>query len=339
MTYKEYIQNIINIRGQWNIPQGEYYEKHHILPRCMGGEGDYKNKSFKKYSNHLNCIYLYPEEHFIAHKLLALENLDNLKIIKTFMSMKMLHNEIEIDDIEYGIIKRNYANHLSTLYKKEGNPHYDVHTNYGSSGMTGKHHNEKVRQDVSKRFKGISQSKEFIERRVCKLRHRIQNLETGKVYKSKKEAKLEYGNGFCGSVIDTYHTTKGCHYISIEKDSDILNYEQRKLLIDKLELEKHINMSNGSKKGFVNRKELSYEIKEKLKIYGIQKHNNNIEQLLKLHNINIEEYKKLREDNINNCPNKVVQEYYNLTYSQVRKLNEHFKLSKGGSCSYRKVNK
>ena len=37
MTYNEFIQNIINTRGQWNIPANIYYEAHHIIPRCLGG--------------------------------------------------------------------------------------------------------------------------------------------------------------------------------------------------------------------------------------------------------------------------------------------------------------
>ena len=43
--YKEFIENIIATRGQWNIPQGEYFEAHHIVPKCLGGNG--------------NAIYIY----------------------------------------------------------------------------------------------------------------------------------------------------------------------------------------------------------------------------------------------------------------------------------------
>ena len=39
MTYKEFIDNIIETRGQWNISKGEYFEVHHIIPRCLGGDG------------------------------------------------------------------------------------------------------------------------------------------------------------------------------------------------------------------------------------------------------------------------------------------------------------
>lgn len=87
MTYNEFIQNIIDTRGQWNIPEGEYYEMHHIKPRCVGGTGDYKNNLFRKKSTNSNCIWLYPKEHFIAHKLLAEENPENKYLVRAFANM------------------------------------------------------------------------------------------------------------------------------------------------------------------------------------------------------------------------------------------------------------
>lgn len=61
MNYNEYIQNIIDTRGQWGISKDEYFEMHHITPSCIGGTGDYitpKGRStFYKNSEHYNCIY------------------------------------------------------------------------------------------------------------------------------------------------------------------------------------------------------------------------------------------------------------------------------------------
>ena len=87
MTYIEFITNIIATRGQWNIPLNEYKEQHHIMPKCMGGLGDFKNKRFHKNSYNKNCIWLYPKEHFIAHRLLAIENPTNYHIVYAFMMM------------------------------------------------------------------------------------------------------------------------------------------------------------------------------------------------------------------------------------------------------------
>lgn len=80
MTYNEFINSIIKERGQWNIPDGEYFEGHHIIPRCLGGEGYTRQK-------HPNIVRLFPKEHFIAHKLLAQENPNNKKIVNAFSCM------------------------------------------------------------------------------------------------------------------------------------------------------------------------------------------------------------------------------------------------------------
>ena len=63
LTYNEFIQNILDTRGRFGVPEGEYKERHHIVPKCMGGNDD-----------ELNLIDLYAREHYEAHRLLAQEN-------------------------------------------------------------------------------------------------------------------------------------------------------------------------------------------------------------------------------------------------------------------------
>ena len=82
--YDEFIADIINKRGQWNIPEDEYKEIHHIVPICCGGEPRYITKGKQK---HTNLIWLYPREHFIAHKILAEENQDNYKLVHAYTMM------------------------------------------------------------------------------------------------------------------------------------------------------------------------------------------------------------------------------------------------------------
>ena len=43
MTYKEFIEDILNNRGRFNIPNGEYKERHHIIPKCLGGNNTKDN--------------------------------------------------------------------------------------------------------------------------------------------------------------------------------------------------------------------------------------------------------------------------------------------------------
>lgn len=65
MTYQEFINNILSTRGRFGC-QDKYHERHHILPKCLGGTNDEKN-----------LIDLYADEHYIAHELLAQENPHN----------------------------------------------------------------------------------------------------------------------------------------------------------------------------------------------------------------------------------------------------------------------
>ena len=37
MTYDKFIQNILDTRGRFGVPAGEYKERHHIIPKCLGG--------------------------------------------------------------------------------------------------------------------------------------------------------------------------------------------------------------------------------------------------------------------------------------------------------------
>ena len=46
--------------------KGVYYEAHHILPKCLGGEG-----KVSQYKTHPNIVLLTDKEHFLAHRLLC----------------------------------------------------------------------------------------------------------------------------------------------------------------------------------------------------------------------------------------------------------------------------
>ena len=68
MSYAEFIQNILDTRGRF-ICDETYHERHHIVPKCLGGTDDDDN-----------LIDLLAREHFVAHKLLAQENPENNKL-------------------------------------------------------------------------------------------------------------------------------------------------------------------------------------------------------------------------------------------------------------------
>lgn len=75
MTYQEFINNILNTRGRF-MKDDEYHERHHIVPRCKSGTNDENN-----------LIDLFAREHFIAHKLLAEENMDDDQLVCAYAIM------------------------------------------------------------------------------------------------------------------------------------------------------------------------------------------------------------------------------------------------------------
>lgn len=114
MTYKEFIQNIINTRGQWNIPKEEYWEGHHIVPKCLGGKGRPKCKD-------ANIIWLYPQEHYEAHRLLALENPKNSSLLWAWYVISHCSNsenhKIKINAEEYAALRLKIAKDASKKFK------------------------------------------------------------------------------------------------------------------------------------------------------------------------------------------------------------------------------
>ena len=79
-----------------------YYEGHHIIPRCVGGNDDEKN-----------IVLLTAREHFICHKLLTYIYPNNRKIILAF------HMLVHMPNFKINISARDYA-YLKELMSKNG---------------------------------------------------------------------------------------------------------------------------------------------------------------------------------------------------------------------------
>lgn len=120
MNYDEFINNILQTRGRFNCGNS-YSERHHILPKCLGGTNEKDN-----------LIDLYPQEHFIAHKLLTQKYPDNIKIIQAYACMAFTSNEYEqryeLTPEEYAEARQIFSNGLKEKYKdKTQHPSYGTH--------------------------------------------------------------------------------------------------------------------------------------------------------------------------------------------------------------------
>jgi len=75
MNYKKIYMQLID--SSKNNDSSLYLEKHHIVPKCLGGKDINKNIS-----------YLTPKQHFIAHALLTKIFKDDYRILLAFYAMK-----------------------------------------------------------------------------------------------------------------------------------------------------------------------------------------------------------------------------------------------------------
>lgn len=113
MNYQLAYDQLISFRIS-NAPSG-YVEKHHIIPRSLGGTND---KS--------NIVCLTPKEHFIAHRLLAKIHGGVMWYALAFMSRRNTKsgNGVKVTSRLYDLIKRKDAKVRSKKYSGAGNYWY-----------------------------------------------------------------------------------------------------------------------------------------------------------------------------------------------------------------------
>ena len=203
MDYENFIQNIIDTRGQWDIPEGEYWEGHHIIPRCKGGEGNTK-------SRHPNVIWLFPEEHYNAHKLLALENPNDFALLWAWDAMaynKKDGRDYFVSEEDYGILRRMH----SEIMKGK---RLSVNPETGYSYLKGTHLSEETKNKISKANKGRPNPKSE------KTKIKMSNSHKGK--------KKNYPNG----IKDKIAINNGVEILWINKDQSIPEGYQKGLILD-----------------------------------------------------------------------------------------------------------
>ncbi len=107
MNYQKIYNNLIE-RAKNRVILG-YYEKHHIIPRCIGGS-----------DNSSNLIKLTPEEHYIAHQLLVKIYPNNHALAKA--AAMMIPNRPT--NKMYGWIRRRFSIAKSIEQSGSGNSQF-----------------------------------------------------------------------------------------------------------------------------------------------------------------------------------------------------------------------
>lgn len=120
-----------------------YVEKHHIIPKSMGGSDSSEN-----------LVKLTAREHFIAHLLLTKFTIDESKCKMQFALWNMLNrdNGIRTTSKFYSVLREKHAMFLSEYYSGENNP------------MFGKKHSENTKNKISFSCTGLKRTEETRKR-------------------------------------------------------------------------------------------------------------------------------------------------------------------------------
>lgn len=146
LTYQAFIDNILQTRGRFACGD-EYYERHHIVPKCLGGTNEENN-----------LIDLFAREHFEAHRLLALENPENAPLVNAWWMMTVIKNDYQDRTIvsakEYEIAKKEYSKIVSARVSGENHPMFGVHRNGKDNPFYGHKHTDETKRKIAEARKG-----------------------------------------------------------------------------------------------------------------------------------------------------------------------------------------
>lgn len=192
MNYSKIYWQIIDRAKSRDIPDC-YCERHHILPRSMGG-GDEKS----------NIAVLTAREHFIAHWLLAKIH-KNKPMIYAFFSMTK----------RVGNGRERYVSH-SYKYAKEKmgawmskNMSGKNHPFYGLRGPAHPHFGMKRTLEHRKKLSELASLRTGAKN--CKARA-VQCIETGEVFHTITEAQKKHTPGNVMYAINSGGTANGFHF-------------------------------------------------------------------------------------------------------------------------------
>jgi len=156
MNYQKHYDLLIEKANNRSILKTTYKEKHHIIPKCIGGTDDPNN-----------LIELFPEEHLVAHLLLTKIYPDSYKLLQAAYAMTNGFNlGTRSLNKEYGWLKEKRAerqkiwmkeNHyLKKMTEEEREEFLDKNARGENNANYGKKWNDEQRKrayETSKRLK------------------------------------------------------------------------------------------------------------------------------------------------------------------------------------------
>lgn len=138
MNYKEVYNSLIESRRNRILDENEYYERHHIIPKCIGGD-DCKE----------NIVMLTGREHFLAHAILALAYPKHKGLANAIMAMKQKWPARKM--VDYTINSR--------IYERLKKQWIELHSGENHH-LYGKTHSPEAKRKISEARKGTFPAKD-----------------------------------------------------------------------------------------------------------------------------------------------------------------------------------
>jgi len=142
---KWYYQLIIKTSNLTRNKKENYYEKHHIIPKSLGGN------NFTG-----NIVLLTPKEHFICHLLLPKMCIDKVHIGKMVYAFFRMKENVKNSN-NYDFFKRKY----SKLVSGKGNSFYGMTHSEEAKKIIGKKSKDRYHSEEAKRKMSKNTEKKF----------------------------------------------------------------------------------------------------------------------------------------------------------------------------------
>jgi hypothetical protein len=198
---------------------GVYYERHHIIPRCLGGAND-----------KTNLVLLTAREHFVAHKLLCEIYPDNSDIFFAYRMMSIMKSpdqqrEYKITSYEFERIRKNFSELIQVINQI---PNTKEHNKKISDALIGIPKSRSSVEKMRKALSGRKHTKEHVEKNRQAQLGRVHSEETKQKMRESKLASKNpnYGKLAWNSGI-TQLKTEICNFCNeLFSKSGIKNHEK-----------------------------------------------------------------------------------------------------------------
>ena len=221
--YNQIIQRAKNEQEQriQNKKNGiQYYEGHHIIPECMGGDGRADDWVRVKHSNrHPNIVGLTAKEHFLCHQILCLIYPDNDKIL--FAAWAMVN----------GLGKKERYKPSARVYE-ELRIRFGQNRHHALKGVPkSEEHKQKLRkpktEEHKQNMKGRYTSPEQCQAISNRLKGHIHSEETRKKISEKTKGRIPWNKGMTGKPLTEENKRKvseGVRRANQQKQESIRNH-------------------------------------------------------------------------------------------------------------------